>query len=194
MSYKINKNKGFTIWELLIVIAIIAILWLMSIPNFRKGGGNPRLKSCRSNMYVINGAIEMYNMDVDEEHQLHGLDDTVFEVLQKDHYLKSIPECPEKKYKGCKYLSKGDILKDGFIYCEYHGTLDGIEIPPDMTISDYRAIKEKKEREEEQKRIEAKRKALLEKLAIYAGILGIIVAIVAAIIESNSKNKKKKAI
>ncbi len=28
--------------------------------------------------------------------------------------------------KDCKYLSKGDLTKDGFVYCVYHGDLDDI--------------------------------------------------------------------
>jgi prepilin-type N-terminal cleavage/methylation domain-containing protein len=58
-----KNRKGFTLIELMIVIAIIGILAAMAIPNFKKAREQAREKACYSNIRVLLGAIEMYNMD-----------------------------------------------------------------------------------------------------------------------------------
>ena len=59
----IFSGKGFRLAELMIVAAIIAVLVAIAIPNFRTARMQARDKACYANMRVIQGAVEMYNMD-----------------------------------------------------------------------------------------------------------------------------------
>lgn len=178
MSFKNRNYNGLTCSEILIIIAIIIILTRMSFPNFTKGDrGNVRQKSCISNMRVIQGAIEFYNLDVDEKNRLHKLDDRIQELLVKGNYLKYFQECPESSTKKGKYLSKGDISEDGFIYCEYHGTQEGVSVTPSMTLSEYKAEKAKIEKEKARKKIWASCDYILEKYGLFV-LIGLVMVIV----------------
>ena len=111
-----KNRKGFTLIELMIVIAIIGILAAMAIPNFKKARASARQKACYSNIRVIQGAVEMYNMDVSS--MMSGLS---ISTLISGNYLKSDPSKPETS---CSY--KGDNLDgNGSVYCSWHGDVEG---------------------------------------------------------------------
>ncbi len=114
-----KNRKGFTLIELMIVIAIIGILAAMAVPNFKKARASARQKACFSNLRVIQGAVEMYNMD----------NSVMMDTLSNDQvanpdtgnlkgYIKAVVG-PETS---CSY--KGDKLsEDGEVTCGYHGSL-----------------------------------------------------------------------
>ena len=56
-------RKGFTLIELMIVIAIIAILAAILVPNFIRARAQSQLTSCKSNLKNIGTALEMYFTD-----------------------------------------------------------------------------------------------------------------------------------
>lgn len=111
-----KNRKGFTLIELMIVIAIIGILAAMAIPNFKKAREQAREKACYSNIRVLLGAIEMYNMD----HSVM-LDSPAQGSLTTNGYLKAEVVCPET---GGNYVGS-NLSKDGILSCSLHGTVDG---------------------------------------------------------------------
>lgn len=112
-----KNRKGFTLIELMIVIAIIGILAAMAIPNFKRAREQAREKACYSNIRVLLGAIEMYNMD--HSTMLDTADQT--KLTGTNGYLKAAVNCPEN---GGSY-SGSNLSKDGVISCSIHGTVDG---------------------------------------------------------------------
>ena len=111
-----KNRKGFTLIELMIVIAIIGILAAMAIPNFKKARASARQKACYSNIRVIQGAVEMYNMDVNS--MMTQLD---INTLIGGNYLKSKPSSPETS---CAYQG-ASLDGNGSVYCGWHGDVEG---------------------------------------------------------------------
>ena len=117
-----KNRKGFTLIELMIVIAIIGILAAMAIPNFKKARASARQKACYSNIRVLQGAVEMYNMD--NSAMLTKMDDSTQNVLIKQKYIKAPAPlvCPETSQNNPKY-GGSDLTENGEITCSYHGGL-----------------------------------------------------------------------
>lgn len=76
--------------------------------NLQGGGHDERV--CRSNQRVIQGALQMYNMD--NAALMEKLD---LDLLREKNYLRMIPECPRQ---AAYYLNK-----DGTVRCPVHGDL-----------------------------------------------------------------------
>lgn len=82
-----RKRKGFTLIELMIVIAIIAILAAILVPNFIRARAQGQVTACKSNLKNIGTALEMYSTDN------AGRFPTGLTKLTPN-YLKVIPTCP----------------------------------------------------------------------------------------------------
>src|SRR5512136_1380927 len=57
------QRAGFTLVELLIVIAIIVVLMAIALPVFSRARENARQSSCMANLHQIAQAIRMYRLD-----------------------------------------------------------------------------------------------------------------------------------
>ena len=81
------KQKGFTLVELMIVMAIILILVSVSIPMYNKSIQHARESALRQNLYHLRQAIDQYTMDKQKAPQ--SLDELV-----SAKYLREIPVDP----------------------------------------------------------------------------------------------------
>lgn len=121
---------------------LICFLLVFTSVNFawglKKVRVEARYKSCMSNTRVLQGAVEMYNMD--HSTQMDDIDEESVKILVKEKYLKEIPQGPEIS---CKYTVSNKLSENGIIYCKYHGGVDTEKFPPDQEV---------KERIEEQKK------------------------------------------
>ena len=62
MMIKMNK-KGFTLVEIMIVVAIIGLLAAIAIPNFIKARETAQKNACIANLKQIQGAIQVWAID-----------------------------------------------------------------------------------------------------------------------------------
>jgi prepilin-type N-terminal cleavage/methylation domain-containing protein len=61
MQRKISQNRsGFTLVEIMIVVAIIGLLAAIAIPNFSKARSTAQKNACISNLRQIDGAKQMW--------------------------------------------------------------------------------------------------------------------------------------
>ena len=90
MKINTSRKSGFTLVEIMIVVAIIGLLAAIAIPNFVKARTTAQKNACIANLKQIDGGIQQWAL----ENKKAGTD-TVTTDNVKD-YLKgsTIPVCP----------------------------------------------------------------------------------------------------
>jgi prepilin-type N-terminal cleavage/methylation domain-containing protein len=58
-----NTNRGFTLVEIMIVVAIIGLLAAIAIPNFVKARTTAQMNACINNLRQLDGAIQQYALE-----------------------------------------------------------------------------------------------------------------------------------
>jgi general secretion pathway protein G len=82
-----RQDAGFTLVELMIVMAIIGVLATMAIPSFVGAIKQAREAVLKEDLHVLRTAIDSYTADKQKAPQ-------ALQDLITDGYLKSIPEDP----------------------------------------------------------------------------------------------------
>src|SRR2546430_16769108 len=63
MKNKQLNRGGFTLVEIMIVVAIIGLLAAIAIPNYKLARDRSRMVSCVTNLHRIEGAIQEWAME-----------------------------------------------------------------------------------------------------------------------------------
>jgi general secretion pathway protein G len=65
MKIETSRNAGFTLVEIMIVVAIIGLLCAIALPNFIRARTTSQTNACINNLRQIDAAIQQYAMEND---------------------------------------------------------------------------------------------------------------------------------
>ncbi len=103
-------KMGFTLLEVIVVIAIIGALTALAVPRFTDVLGNAQENTDLANAKIVESAIELYKVEIGEfPTEIHTFDEVVTE-LNKEGYLKNDKIIPSSKEKIFKYNSDKNII------------------------------------------------------------------------------------
>ncbi len=86
---KTSRKSGFTLVEIMIVVAIIGLLAAIAIPNFVRARTTSQKNACINNLRQIDGAVQQWALETKAAPDASFPADTV--ILG---YLKSEVKCP----------------------------------------------------------------------------------------------------
>lgn len=90
---KFKTSKGFTLVEIMIVVAIIGLLAAIAIPNFIKARNQARKNICISNMRTLYHALEEYMIDTNTDTGV-SMSLSAAPIIGLTAYVKETPHCP----------------------------------------------------------------------------------------------------
>lgn len=99
-------QRGFTLIELMIVVAIIAILAGILIPNFTHARAQAQTAACEANLREIATAFELYYADLQVYPAGTGASigaNALYSATSKVNYLNTVPEDPASALTTDKY-------------------------------------------------------------------------------------------
>jgi prepilin-type N-terminal cleavage/methylation domain-containing protein len=90
MKITTNRTAGFTLVEIMIVVAIIGLLAAIAIPNFVKARNTSQANACISNMRQIDSGIQQWALEKSQK------DSAAVDNAEVAKYIKgqALPTCP----------------------------------------------------------------------------------------------------
>jgi general secretion pathway protein G len=102
---KSPAERGFTLIELMIVMAIIGILSAIAIPSFVRSVQRAKEAALKEDLHTMRSAIDSYTVDKQQAPQ--SLDDLV-----QAGYMKTIPKDPMTNRNDTWITSESDTMTD----------------------------------------------------------------------------------
>lgn len=110
-----------------ILILVVIGIGFVAAPRFNRSKMQARSKACRANMRVLEGAVDMWEMDTDGERMPSGVfvdgEGEVSSLGRRlaPNYVKKMPRCR----MGGTYIYDDEIC---LVFCTVHGCVDGDDL------------------------------------------------------------------
>ena len=93
---KTLRKAGFTLVEIMIVVAIIGLLAAIAIPNFIKARATSQQNACINNLRQIDGAISLWALETSQATGASVASAQTVSAYIKLNAANSVPGCPAK--------------------------------------------------------------------------------------------------
>jgi prepilin-type N-terminal cleavage/methylation domain-containing protein len=91
---KTSRKAGFTLVEIMIVVAIIGLLAAIAIPNFIKARATSQQNACINNLRQIDGAINEWALETGQSNGTSVGGISTVSAYIKLNANNSVPSCP----------------------------------------------------------------------------------------------------
>jgi hypothetical protein len=110
----LRSERGFSVYTIISVILLLALIFVLALPNFFNLDRGKNEETCINNMKLIWVASTDYMKDNGKD---FSGDLTLLKTLYKknnpkDHYIETIPECPENRGADNNYIVFGKYYEE----------------------------------------------------------------------------------
>lgn len=99
----LNKENGFTLIEMLVVLLIISILILITIPNVTKHFSTVDDKGCKAYVKMVQGQVEAYKIE-------YKTIPTMSDLVAKKYLKNNETSCPNGQ--NVTITTDGEVVVD----------------------------------------------------------------------------------
>jgi prepilin-type N-terminal cleavage/methylation domain-containing protein len=86
-----NRRRGFTLVEIMIVVAIMGVILAIALPAFMKSRAQARKQVCIENLSQIESAKQQWGLEIGKK---SGDTPSETDLIGDTKYIKAMPQCP----------------------------------------------------------------------------------------------------
>lgn len=114
------RRPGFTLIEIMIVMAVIAVLAGIAFPAFKEARRRSNQRACYANQKTIRGALVQFSLDTNTTYTTNPLE---WDMFVSGGYLQTAPDDPGQG-TGTHLNYELDASNGHKLYCKIHGPIE----------------------------------------------------------------------